>query len=330
MKDQKTPAEVLPYLKSDCDIVVCFSGGKDSVAMVLFLLKMGISKHRIKLHHQDVDGGGARWFDWQCTKSYCQAFAAAFGLDYLEAYREGGIMAEAEKENAPSADTMYQAQPGGEFLRLASRAKPGTRLKFPMVTADPTKRWCSSVSKMEPHARAIRKLYPTGQVLICTGERREESTNRKKYKEVQPHKTWCSTRQALQWRPVIDWSQADVWEIIKDNKVQCHPCYMLGWGRASCKYCIFASANHWATLLDIDVDHLIKIAQKEKDFHYTLYSDETIEQRAWRGTSFMGELDPATRDYWLAQADGEFTAPIIVDMWQQPAGMFGETSCGAA
>lgn len=38
--------------------IVAFSGGKDSVAMVLHLLEIGVPKESIHLHHHDVDGGG--------------------------------------------------------------------------------------------------------------------------------------------------------------------------------------------------------------------------------------------------------------------------------
>lgn len=50
--------------------LVAFSGGKDSVAMVLYLLEMGVPKENIHLHHHDVDGGGENLWDWGGTSSY--------------------------------------------------------------------------------------------------------------------------------------------------------------------------------------------------------------------------------------------------------------------
>ena len=48
--------------ETDCKIIVAFSGGKDSVAMVLYLLDLGIDKSRIELHHHLVDGKNQNLF----------------------------------------------------------------------------------------------------------------------------------------------------------------------------------------------------------------------------------------------------------------------------
>lgn len=49
-------------------IMVGFSGGKDSVACVLNLLKMGVEPSKIELHHHDIDGRESETFmDWECS-----------------------------------------------------------------------------------------------------------------------------------------------------------------------------------------------------------------------------------------------------------------------
>ena len=63
--------------------LLSFSGGKDSIALALSLLKKGVAKERIVLMHQQVDGepGVDRPFmDWPCTEGYCRAFAKATGM----------------------------------------------------------------------------------------------------------------------------------------------------------------------------------------------------------------------------------------------------------
>lgn len=58
------PADVLAY---DC-YVVAFSGGKDSVALVLHLLELGVPAEKIELWHHLVDGReGSALVDWPCT-----------------------------------------------------------------------------------------------------------------------------------------------------------------------------------------------------------------------------------------------------------------------
>lgn len=44
-------------------IVLSFSGGKDSIAMLLQLLDLGVERDRIELWHHDVDGGSASGSD---------------------------------------------------------------------------------------------------------------------------------------------------------------------------------------------------------------------------------------------------------------------------
>lgn len=57
--------------------VVAFSGGKDSVALVLHLIELGIPRDKIELHHHDIDGHGPTFMDWDITPAYCRAFAGA-------------------------------------------------------------------------------------------------------------------------------------------------------------------------------------------------------------------------------------------------------------
>ena len=56
--------------------VVAFSGGKDSLALVLLLIELGVPLDRIELHHHNVDGGGRHFMDWPITPAYCRAVAA--------------------------------------------------------------------------------------------------------------------------------------------------------------------------------------------------------------------------------------------------------------
>lgn len=42
--------------------IVSFSGGKDSTALLLFLIDNGIDKSKIELWHQEIDGRGENFF----------------------------------------------------------------------------------------------------------------------------------------------------------------------------------------------------------------------------------------------------------------------------
>ena len=260
-------------------VIIAFSGGKDSIAMVLKALDMGIPKERIELWHHDIDGEGEDLFDWKCTKSYCNAFANAFGIPILYSYRKGGIVREIYKNNELSQPVFFQKEMGGEFFTWAPKDNPenyNTRLKFPSVGADLQTRWCSYQVKIDVMQKAIThsERFDNANIVIMTGERRDESKNRGKYAEIEKYRGASSTRRAIVWRSIIDWSEKDVWDAIERYKVQPHPCYELGWGRCSCQLCIFSSANTWASIEEINKRKVARIAEIEKDLK--VKSDEVI------------------------------------------------------
>jgi len=317
----------IQYIRSgDFPIVVAFSGGKDSIAMVLYLLEEGIDRRRIHLHHHDVDGGGVPLFDWACTTSYCRAFAEAFGLSLYVSYREGGILREIFRQNEARQDVYFQKVPGGPFHCVPSKKSArNTRLKFPAVSADLCTRWCSSTVKIDVLDTVIRHhdAYQH-EIMVFTGERAEESTARSKYKPLEPHSTKTLTREATHWRPILYWSEAEVWTIMERWKVQPHPAYMLGWGRCSCQLCIFSSPNLWATIRQLSPEKVQHVAIVEQLIGFTLYSGQTIYQRVAAGEELQG-ISP----YWATQATGTFTAPILIKGWTLPAGAFSKQPAGS-
>ncbi len=353
---------------NDVKIIVAFSGGKDSIAMVLSLLEQGFDKSKIELWHHDIDGGGEGVYDWKGTKSYCQAFADAFGLPILYSYAQGGIVREIYRENETIQPVFFQDAPGGEFIKIMPKpmrtkdkdgnllspdqvGQKNTRRKFPQVTANLMTRWCSAVVKIDVLRKAVNNSprFHNANLLILTGERRTESTARSLYLEFEPHVSSTKTRKSIIWRPIVDWTEEQVWGIMERFKVQPHPCYELGWGRCSCQLCIFSSANTWASLNEISPQKVAKIAQIEKEIGHVLYDEEEkvmtgtknsgkpvfqktgkkldiYESRVNRGKSFITQ---SSKQRWLNEAIGEFVSPIFVDHWKLPSGAFNKENCGA-
>src|SRR5690606_35884291 len=115
-------------------------------------------------------------------------------------------------------------------------------------------RWCSAYLKIDICATAIRNQERFNSLRICviSGERGEESTARAKYATLEPDRADLRngksfTRYVDRIRPIRDWTEFEVWEIIKRYRVRVHPCYYLGFSRCSCKFCIFGNANQFAT-----------------------------------------------------------------------------------
>jgi 3'-phosphoadenosine 5'-phosphosulfate sulfotransferase (PAPS reductase)/FAD synthetase len=323
--------EEVRHVISDPDgkFIVAFSGGKDSVAMYLYLrFGLKIPNHKIELWHHEIDGNGKSQFDWPCTPSYCQAFADAFNVDLLFSYRQGGIVREIYRENEGLQDVYFQDETNGKYIRLKSNPGNTTKRRFPAVHPDLSRRWCSSVVKIDVMSRAVNNSprFKEGNFIVCSGERREESNKRSSYPEIEKYRSKTKKRNIWQWRPVLDWTESEVWEQYAKYKIQPHPCYELGYSRCSCFTCIFLSANGWASTYEIDPSKVDGIGEIEKDIEFTLYNDMSIQQKVSAGTSFV----PTTALLrWRKEALSLFASPIILDTWSIPAGAFGKESAGS-
>lgn len=330
-------------------IIIAFSGGKDSVAMVLHAIyDLQIPKEQIELWHHDVDGHGEELFDWACTPSYCQAFADQFGLPILFSYRNGGLARSIQKNNETDQPIYFQSEAGGEYHEYipqrGTKNEPErfvkTRDKFPAIGASLKTRWCSANVKIEVMARAITHIprFDKGNFVIMTGERRLESKARSNYNEIEPYANMSKNRRAITWRSIIDWSEKEVWDIMEKYMIQPHPCYELGWSRCSCQLCIFNDPDTWATIEKISPKKVDRIAQLEiqnaerGSQQPTLHADKSkgIGIKEWikkkNGQSF---LTPEIESRWLNEALTKFTSPIIVKKWTLPKGAFSKKQQGA-
>lgn len=219
---------------SDYDkVVIAFSGGKDSLAMVLDCLEAGVPKDKIELWHHCIDGepGTDTFMDWGCTEDYCKKVADYLGLKIRMSWKVGGFRGEMLREDSLTQPTAWESDDGTIRQAGGVRGKKSTRRQFPQVTASLTTRWCSAYLKVDV-ARIVFNNEPSfasGKYVILTGERREESSNRAKYNEVEPYKG-NKKRSVIQHRRVVDWTEAKVWDIIKRWNVAPHPAYKLGWG----------------------------------------------------------------------------------------------------
>ncbi|WP_267347115.1 phosphoadenosine phosphosulfate reductase family protein [Sphingomonas sp. GM_Shp_2] len=304
--------------------VVAFSGGKDSLAALLYLLELGVPADAIELHHHDVDGRGSSFMDWPCTAGYVRALAAHIGVPLYLSWREGGFARELERSSSPTAPVLFET-PGG--IGTAGGSGPaGTRGLFPQTTADLRLRWCSAALKIDVLAAAIRNQarFHDSPTLVVTGERAEESPARARYVPFQPHRTSSRVRIVDHWRPVLDWTEERIWAVIAESLIRPHPAYVLGWGRLSCRTCIFGSADQWATLRHVFPAAFGLVRDREKVSGKTIHRALDVSRRADRGRPYPAAL---THPDELAQAGDEtWHLPIIMDPWMLPAGAFGDAA----
>lgn len=306
-------------------IIVSFSGGKDSVALALHLLDLGVPKDKIQLWHQLIDGADKPLMDWPCTESYCTAFGKAFGLRTLFQWRHGGFEREMCKTNDRIAPVSFQRQDGTVATAGGVRGKIATRRMFPQQTADLSVRWCSSALKIDVMGMAVNNepAFKTAKILVLTGERRQESAARSRYAEMEQHRCNTKSRRVDHWRAGIDWTEERVWEFFRRYGVIPHPCYRLGFSRCSCKTCIFIGADEWATNAHIDPANTEKLASYEDAWGRQIRRGVSIRQQVEQGTVFRAALDTNLvalamgRDY----PEDQILLPPGAE-WSYPAGAF--------
>lgn len=314
------------------NIIVAFSGGKDSIACVLSLLEAGADKDKIELWHHDIDGHETgRFMDWAVTKPYCDAFAKAIGIKIYYSWKVGGFSREMLRENSKTAPIRFEKPDGTVGEIGGTRGKESTRRKFPQVSADLSVRWCSAYLKVDVCSTAIRnqERFSGARTLLVSGERAEESPGRAKYAELEPDRSDNRggarvDRYVDRYRPVHKWMESDVWAIIERWKIRVHPAYYIGWGRVSCAACIFGSAHQWATLNKIDPAQVAKIANYESEFGFTINRTKSVRELVDAGSAY--EIEDKG-NHVADSLSEEYHHEIIIDGWELPAGAYGE-SCG--
>ena len=321
-------------LSSYDHILIAFSGGKDSTAVLLHLLEQGAPRERIELWHHDVDGRESdRLMDWPCTPSYCAAVGRALGIPVRFSWRQGGIRREMLRDQQDTAPVIFETEDGSLAMAGGGSGRLGTRLRFPQQSGDLSVRWCSGYAKCMCGIAALtnQDRFLGKRLLFLTGERAEESAGRAKYSLFEPHKTDTRygkrrRRHVDHWRPVHGWSEAEVWAILERWSVQTHPCYRMGWSRASCAACIFSADNHWASLAKVLPGQFEAVAAYEEQFGTTIARDRrSVRERAAVGRAFS--MDPAI----VAEVcDEHWSGPVFLPAgtWRLPSGAFGSPDSG--
>jgi len=355
----------------------------------------GVARDTVELWHHAVDGrpGSDPVFDWPCTESYCEAVAAALDLPLYYSWREKGILGEMQRVDATSHDITFQtpkvawglrgskipgtSRPAVREIRVEQGGKlatrrivgpdgklpPGVSPAWPAISGDLQKRWCSSIAKVDvgrkiltndPRFAAANRQRPA-RVLVVSGERRAESTGRSYYARIEHEVGSNQSRRVDRWRPVIDWTTEEVWGLIQRWGIVPHPCYWLGFGRASCETCIFSGPEEWATIQAVHPERFNLFVKLEKWAHATIDVGKSavvnkagVETRPRiPGLSILervaGHFETRGRDkvptwfpaaeslapagkagaYWRDQAM-HFTTPVRVaeDHWVLPSGAF--------
>jgi len=211
--------------------VINHSGGKDSQAMMIKLLQLGIPVSRMIAIHADLHE-----VEWQGTLAHAQAQCDAAGVTFIVARAVTG-RGKAAKDKS--------------FFDMVRERKAANQAAGKVAPAWPTKgcRECTSALKRDPiNKQAVRYANANGFSIIvsCEGLRAEESKDRA---EALPFKRETrldmkdrpEVRMGYKWLPIHDMTTDQVFATIAQAGQQPHPAYALGNTRLSCVFCFQAS-----------------------------------------------------------------------------------------
>jgi 3'-phosphoadenosine 5'-phosphosulfate sulfotransferase (PAPS reductase)/FAD synthetase len=232
------PTEVDQALRSGAALAISISGGKDSEALLHRLVREHAQRAEwtgpVFAVHADL--GRA---EWPQTEDLVAELAARYEIDLHVVRRVKGDLVERWEARAEQLD--------------------GTGKPFWSSSAS---RYCTSDLKRDPIDKLLRQY---DHVVSAEGIRAEESRARAAKPCFEPRKRIITkSRQALTWRPIHEWTEAEVWVEIGTSLQELnrrrwlyragledealagwihHPAYVFGNERLSCALCVLASKN---------------------------------------------------------------------------------------
>jgi 3'-phosphoadenosine 5'-phosphosulfate sulfotransferase (PAPS reductase)/FAD synthetase len=239
------PSEMLPINEYD-EVHINVSGGADSVALALVMVHgYNIPKEKIKIVHMRVDGDPndttkRQLFDWPQTDEYLRYMSRMLDLPLIVIWGD---------------------------MSLEERIRD--RGMFP----DSQCRFCTSYMKRDVYSKWVRQ-FDNCKILLVTGERSQESTERAEKEVFMIHSTNATGKKnrLVHWlKPIKDMLKSQVRQLAADYGIELHPCYE--WvSRCSCKFCIFNTSNEMQRTSQLFPDDWEYLKQMERDLGHTMKS----------------------------------------------------------
>lgn len=311
---------------------------------------------KIELWHHSLDAGSNRVMDWKCTENYVKAFAEYFGIKLRISYRNGGFYSELYRVGSSMPVSWIDPDSGQVFTsklsknQLASeeiRNNPnlteeqkiealkeyGYCHKFPAKVGSIRQgRWCSSKLKAEVSTSVFSNFEGVQgkKILLISGERRAESTNRALYNEIEKDIKSSAPikfgRDVTRYRMVVDYTERDVWNKFFLWGIEPPAIYRIGWSRFSCCFCIYSSCSHWKGISELYPEEFQALCKDEEILHFTLDNKRSLPEMI-KGAESCVYPDPIA--LWHIKT-GQYSAEDIETKgeWHYPAGAFHGTEGG--
>ncbi len=221
----------------DMVLVINFSGGKDSSAMLSYLCeKYPHYKKYVVFADTGWEHKGA--IDW------CNEIVKRFGMDIF-----------------------VVRNPNKDFFGMVRHRK-----MFP----SPGQRQCTSDLKRGPIQTWIRRNCRERLIVNCLGIRAEESPARAKKRKLSRNIAMTNSKRTVwDWLPIHDWTETQVLKYLSDRNIPLHPVYNY-LKRFSCQVCIYMSVNDLKSVAKNNPSAILRIDALEKEIGFTLKPDGAI------------------------------------------------------
>lgn len=257
--DEPPTHDPVRLLREGAALVLSVSGGKDSDAMCHHLLEQRAAEGwtgDVAMVHADL--GRAEWHN---TTDYVQDLAQRKNVPlHVVHWTQGDLI-----------DRIWQRY----YADPSRPCWPSSKVRY-----------CTSDLKRAPISRWIRNTYSTGKVVCAIGLRAGESHARAKKLTVSVREDCTAptlNRLALNWLPIHEWSEANVWDCIRTHGNLAHPAYRLERPnqRLSCALCVLASLND-----------LLNGAVQNLDTYRELCRIEAVSGYSFRQDFWLSDLKP--------------------------------------
>lgn len=255
--------EISDLLAQSAAVAIGISGGKDSQAAAIatfeHLDRIGHAGPRLLIH---ADLGSVEWADSLPT---CQRLSDRLGVELVVVRRTQGSLMERWESRWRSNVARY------ENLSTVTLVP---------CWSTPAMRFCTSEMKTSKIHAELKRRFPRLPIISVTGVRRDESRQRARA-EIMDHnpgdRIWT-------WRPILDWSVAEVSASLEARGIDPHPAYrQFGLSRVSCRFCIMSSL----------ADLMAATCQAEThDLYRQMVGLECRSTFAFQGARWLGDIAP--------------------------------------
>lgn len=180
------------------NIVVSFSGGKDSTVIADLVVKALSNPSLVHIY-------GNTTLEFPMTNEYAERF----------------------RKEHPKTIFKIAKNYEQDFYEVCKDIGPPARMM----------RWCCSMFKTGPITRVLNNLYRNQHVLTFYGIRKSESVSRSKYNRIEDDAESIKIQKQTVASPIFFWKDLDVWLYILSGKIDFNNAYRLGYDRVGCWCC---------------------------------------------------------------------------------------------